>query len=204
MPAEDIAYYAVYERVKVQLIPNKDAQYWADENTNCTTVIDRAGGTVDDYDAATSTWYVYGLTDRMTINAPIDEKRLDTYVDVSGDGYYEVVDYRVREGSVGTGTVINVYDNVTGELVESFWIIIYGDLNGDGVISNTDFTIAQYEAAGDTDWSYTFSDNYCHYMLKAANIAGDPLFSITDAYSIHYNVLGTVEIDQVTGTAIAL
>ena len=27
MPAEDIAYYAVYERVKVMLIPNDDANY---------------------------------------------------------------------------------------------------------------------------------------------------------------------------------
>ncbi|MBQ2848502.1 MAG: InlB B-repeat-containing protein [Clostridia bacterium] len=205
MPAEDVIYYAVYERVKVQLIPNDDADYWTNNGLACSTVIDRAGGTVDDYDEATSTWYVYGLTDRMTIDARRDEKRPDTYVDVSGDGYYKVVDYKVREGSVGTGTVIEVYDrNETQDtsddiLVESFWIIVYGDLNGDGAISNTDYSIAQAEVAQDTSWSYTFSPEYCHYKAKAANISGDNNFSITDAAQINYFVLGTVDINQATG-----
>ena len=202
MPAEDAAYYAVYERVKVMLIPNDDAQYWAGSNSNCTTVIDRAGGTVDDYDAATSTWYVYGLTDKLRIETTYDMKRLDTYVDVSGDGYYEVVDFKVKDGSVGTGTVINVYDNVTGELVESFWIIIYGDLNGDGVISNLDYTIALAEDAGETTWSRKIdTENYVHYKAKAANVNGDTIFSITDAAQINYYVLGTVRINQATGIA---
>ena len=202
MPAEDTAYYAVYDRVKVMLIPNDDAQYWADSNSNCTTVIDRAGGTVDDYDAKTSTWYVYGLTDKMLIETSFAMKRLDTYVDVSGDGYYEVVDYKAKEGSVGTGTVINVYDNVTGELVESFWIIIYGDLNGDGAITNLDYTIALAEDAGETTWSRKIdTENYVHYKAKAANVNGDSIFSVTDAAQINYYVLGTVRINQATGIA---
>ncbi len=200
MPAEDTAYYAVYERVKVMLIPNDDAQYWTDSGLACTTVIDRAGGTVDDYATSTEPWYVYGLTDRMLVETTFAVKRLDTYIDVSGDGYYEVVDFKAKDGSVGTGTVINVYDNVTGELVESFWIIIYGDLNGDGAIQNLDYSIAQAEVAGDTSWSYTFdADNYCHYKAKAANINGDGYFSITDADYIGRYVLGTARINQATG-----
>ena len=202
MPAEDVAYYAVYDRVKVMLVPNDDAEYWANSNTKCTTVIDRAGGEVDDYEAGTSTWYVYGLTDRMLVETSFDMKRLDTYIDVSGDGYYEVVEFKAKEGSVGTGTVINVYDNVTGELVESFWIIIYGDLNGDGAITNLDYTIALAEDAGETSWSRVIdTDNYCHYKAKAANVNGDSIFSITDAAQINYYVLGTVRINQATGVS---
>ncbi len=201
MPAEDTAYYAVYERVKVMLVPNSDDAYWKDSGTGCTTVIDRAGGTVDDYDATTSRWYVYGLTDRMQINARFDEKRLDTYIDVSGDGYYEVVEFKVKEGSVGTGTVINVYDNLTGELVESFWIIIYGDLDGDGIIANNDYTIALTEHAGLTSWSAVDGDEYIHYYTKAADLNGNDYFNFTDAVQIDYYVNGIVAIDQATGIA---
>ena len=190
MPAEDTAYYAVYERVKVMLIPNDDAAYWTDNDKTCTTVIDRTG---EEY------WYVYGLTDRMLVETTNTRKCLATYVDVSGDGYYEVVEFKAKEGSVGTGTVINVYDNVTKELVESFTIIIYGDLNGDGGITNTDATIAFAEADGTTTWSQTYAGEYCHYMDKASNINGDNSFSSVDAVQINYYVLGKVDIDQVAG-----
>ncbi|MBQ2842221.1 MAG: InlB B-repeat-containing protein [Clostridia bacterium] len=188
MPAEDTAYYAVYERVKVMLVPNDDAAYWTENNKTCTTVIDRTG----------ENWYVYGLTDRMLVETSRDNKRLDTYIDVTGDGRYEAVEFKGKDGSVGTGTVINVYDNVTGEIVESFWIIIYGDINGDGAISNLDSTMAYSEDATDTNWSKVWGD-YCHYMAEAADVNGDDIVNVTDAAQIEYYVIGTVEIDQATG-----
>ncbi|MBR5562506.1 MAG: InlB B-repeat-containing protein [Clostridia bacterium] len=189
MPAEDTAYYAVYERVKVMLIPNSDANYWVANDKTCTTVIDRTG----------DNWYVYGLTEKMLTETPVEKKSLTTYVDVQGDGYYEVVDFKAKEDQVGTGTVINVYDNVTGELVETFTIIIFGDINGDGGITNTDYTLAFAENDGSTSWSASYSDEYCHYKAMAVNISGDNVFSANDATLINYYVLGKVDIDQAAG-----
>ena len=189
MPAEDIAYYAVYERVAVMLIPNDDANYWTANDKTCTTVIDRTG----------DNWYVYGLTEKMLTETTREVKSLTTYVDVKGDGYYEVVEFKAKEDQVGTGTVINVYDNVTKELVESFTIIIFGDINGDGGVTNTDYTIAYAEADGSTTWSQVWADDYSHYKAKAANINGDNSFSSVDATQINYYVLGKVDIDQAAG-----
>ena len=160
----EINYYAVYKRVKVMLIPKND---------ECTTVIDRNGGTVDDYVAGESIWYVYGLEEVIK-----DKDLLDFFIDVQGDGRIEII---FREGIInnwtGTGTVINVYDNVTDELVESFYIVIYGDLNGDSYITAIDTSIALDETLYITSWSDENSDEYAPYMVKAADLINQDCFS---------------------------
>jgi hypothetical protein len=78
---------------------------------------------------------------------------------------------------------------------------IYGDVNGDGAITNLDYTIALAEDASETTWSRPIAEDYCHYKAKAANVNGDKIFSITDAAQINYYVLGTVRINQATGIA---
>ncbi len=190
MPAEDIAYYAVYERVKVMLIPNDDAEYWATSGNDCTTVIDRTG----------DNWYVYGLHIDLLVDAgKWLENDIDTYVDVSGDGYYEVTDFKAKDGVVGTGTVINVYDNVTGELVETFTIIIYGDINGDGNITKNDASLALAEADGTTNWSKRYHEDYTHYKAKAAAVNGSGIFNDADPRLLDYYAAMLIDIDQVAG-----
>ncbi len=190
MPADDTAYYAVYERVAVMLIPNDDAEYWENNGKTCTTVIDRTG----------DNWYVSGLhIELLTDAGKWLENDIDTYVDVSGDGYYEVTEFKVKEGYVGTGTVINVYDNVTGEIVETFTIIIYGDINGDGEITKTDASLALAEADGTTNWSKTYHEDYCHYKAKAAAVNGSGVFNQADPRLLDYYVAMLVDIDQVNG-----
>ena len=183
MPAEDIAYYAVFERVKVMLIPKTE---------EATTVIDRNGLTVDDYDPATSYWYVYGLEEM------IDEDLLrEQYCDVSGDGYFTVTRVNNKYAPwTGTGTVIDVYDAVTGELVESFWIIIYGDLDGNAYIDTDDSLMLRNEMAGTTEWFWDDTDEYCHYRAKAADINKDGAISASDANAIRNNYTYT-SINQV-------
>lgn len=188
----EINYYAVYKRVKVMLIPKNDT---------CTTVIDRNGLTVDDYVDGESIWYVYGLQEIL-----LEDTLLDEYIDVQGDGRIEIV-YKVMDNGktfapfTGTGTTINVYDNVTDELVESFTIIIYGDLNGDSFIQAIDASIAEDETLGITSWSLDyFPDEYVHYMLKAGDIGGaDGYITAKDAVIIEDTALTIYVIDQVTG-----
>lgn len=189
MPANDVAYYAVYERVAVMLIPNDDAEYWVNEGKTCTTVIDRTG----------DNWYVYGLNVDMLLDSKWLENDIDTYIDVQGDGYYEITEYKVKEGSVGTGTVVNVYDNVTGELVETFTIIIYGDINGDGRVTKNDASLALAEADGTTNWSKTYHEDYVHYKAKAAAISGSGVFGQNDPRLLDYYVAMLIDIDQVNG-----
>lgn len=183
MPAEDIAYYAVFERVKVMLIPKTE---------DATTVIDRNGLTVDDYDPATSYWYVYGLEEM------IDEDLLrEKYCDVSGDGYFTVTPVNPKYAPwTGTGTVIDVYDAVTDELVESFWIIIFGDLDGNAYIDTDDSTMFRNELSGATEWFWDDTDSYCHYRAKAADINMDGALSANDANAIRNNYIYTA-INQV-------
>ena len=195
MPAEDLVLYAVYARVKVQLIKEPT-------NAECTTVIDRAGLTVDDYVEGESRWYVYGL--KTDINKTTLEEK---YIDVAGDGYAEIIifngNYLER---TGTGTIINVYDNVTGEIVESFRIIIFGDLNGDARVDATDDSMISDEIMGATSWSWEESDEYIYYRKKAANITaitiGDNRVDVTDGSCINSHVLGSARIVQTDGSMI--
>ncbi len=196
MPAKDYELYAIYEPVKVMLIPKNDT---------CTTVIDRAGGTVDDYDAATSRWYVYGLKEYLR-----EPELLEKYIDVSGDGRIEIIYPENGLGGTwnytGTGTVINVYDRMgtpddTSDdiLVESFHIIIFGDINGDSCIEAIDATYVYDEAAGLTSWSIPDSKKYVHYYAKAADITGDTFVEAIDGTYIGDHTIGIEKIDQVTG-----
>ena len=195
MPASDYELFAVYEKVKVMLVPKNDT---------CTTIIDRAGGTVDDY-TADSQWYVYGLEEFLT-----STKLLDKYVDVTGDGRIELVYVENGMGSTwapytGTGTIINVYDrNGTEEtsddvLVESFRIIIFGDVNGDSCAQAIDASYVFDEAAGLTTWSNPRAKNYAPYLVKAADITGEGFVDAIDGSYIGDHTIGVVRIDQVTG-----
>lgn len=189
MPARDLVLYAVYERVQVMLIPEQSVE-------NCTTVIDRAGLTVDKYDAATSQWYVYGLV--IGIN---ETKLHNEFIDVQGDGYAKVTVLNPNFGDkTGTGAIIDVYDNVTGKLVESFRVIIFGDLNGDARVDSTDDSIVSDEILGITSWQYTSSPEYTHYIKKAADLNGDGRVNVTDGSSINSHVLGSARIVQIDGS----
>lgn len=185
VPAEDFEIFAKYDRVKVMLIPKNDT---------CTTVIDRAGKTVDDY-TADSTWYVYGLDEILP-----KQYLLNTYIDVQGDGTLVITKINDNSNYYGTGSIIDVYDNVTGELVESFRIIVFGDINGDSYANGIDLSIMSEEALGLTGWSIKGIDEYCAYKVKAADLA--PLYGQIDGQDkalLNQHVLSLGEINQVTG-----
>ncbi len=74
--------------------------------------------------------YIYGLTTGMTKSS--FQNNFVTYENVT-------LSYSGNKGRyLGTGTVVTVTSTVTGEVIGTYTIIIYGDVSGDGVINSVD------------------------------------------------------------------
>ena len=199
MPAQDVTFTATYERVPVKLIPAEGS----------TTVVERvvAGEvitesyndntvTTDGYDAADCTgWYVYGLAEMVN-----EQELLNDFLAVQGDGTIAITPYNGVRGFYGTGATVTVTDNVTGEVVETFTIIIYGDLNGDAYITSDDTVMMRNEMSGSTAWSDDLSDEYNAARTRAADLTGDGFVAGNDRSILYNAALGTVVLDQITGS----
>ena len=170
MPAVDVEITATFERVPVKLVPKAGS----------TTVIDA------------DTKAIYGIG----LYATEDSLR-SSKLAVEGDGYFTVKPS--MRTACGTGTVIDLYDNVTGELLETYTIVVFGDLNGDSKITIDDHAIAQAEYDMFTSWSDSASTEYDFYKTMAADFNGDEFITNGEAADIERYVLGTVTIDQTTG-----
>ena len=172
MPATNITIQPIFERVPVRLVAAEGS----------TTVIDRETGIIT------------GLTTRMndTIAAQ--------YLAVEGDGYYTIT----AVGSYsryGTGAKVEVFDRAdTSAPVETFYIVIYGDLNGDGDISASDASIVENEVLYVTQWSWGSTKDAVKVM--AADLVKDGYIQTNDADAIVNTTLGIASIDQATGTVV--
>ena len=78
---------------------------------------------------ATFTGYIYGVE-------PEYSESIDAVFEVVGDGYMTVVANEAGS-EAGTGTVVEVYDN-SDNLVASYVLVIFGDVNGDGMVDAVD------------------------------------------------------------------
>ena len=177
-------------------MPANDIDIYAEFERVPVTLIPKAGSTtVIDRD----NMVIYGLQERMS------EATYNTYLDVEGDGHFTVT---ATANGFGTGTVIELYDNVTGQLLETYYAVIFGDLNGDSSVNAVDYSIASDEALYVTDWSrkQTYVDgvrtdnaNYKVYMAMAADLNRDGKINSNDAAEINGRALLRHDIDQVTG-----
>ena len=156
------------------------------------------------------TGYIYGLRQKLKIDALTSE-----YLAVEGDGRLNVVANKYNR--CGTGTKVEVIDNVTGEVVEIYYIIIYGDVNGDAAVTAADVSAINAEDAGVTNWSkaYITDGEYDYCKVLAADIAGmddadgdgidddgyagDGLVTVTDATALDLVVLKLNQLDQTSG-----
>lgn len=162
---DEVAYYAVYDRIPVQLVAKPGT----------TTVIDRNGYTISDYDEASSYWYIYGMEEMMT------ESDFYNYCEVQGDGRIRFQRKIAKYAPyVGTGTMVYIYDNATDKLVEMFFVIIYGDLNGDAYVTVDDATRLRNELQGHTEWSNPTSAQYNRVWVKAADLDVDGILTWND------------------------
>lgn len=203
----ELKLYPSYSRITVKLVPAAGQttvieRYTADKVVVKEQLADNSV-TADRYTAPTdkngaadySKWYIYGLPgSRVSSNNVKNYK----YFNVVGDG--KVVITPVNGTGYGTGAVVSVYDCVTGTdvLVEQFYIVYFGDLDGDARITISDRAIIQ-EEIGLKAWSSARKG--IPYMIKAADLDADGRVTIADSSLLVEVVSKTKSINQVTGKA---
>lgn len=199
LTTEGLTLYPFYTRNVVKLIPAVGSSYvverytkvgtrstavkeqWTDDSVTDDAV---APATAGDF----SQYFVYGIS-----HSRLRYSNVQAMVAVYGDGRL-VWDTNNTGG--GTGTIVKVYDNITDELVEQFYIVIFGDLNGDLKVNDADYGLLSREL-GSLSWSARATK--VPYMVKAADLNTDT--RINDADRTKFKVLqkDATAIDLTTG-----
>ena len=118
---------------------------------------DDSGNPVDE---GVFTGYIFGVE-------PESSETVDAIFEVVGDGELEII--ATEAGSeAGTGTIVNVLD-LDGNVVESYVLVIFGDVNGDGAVDSAD--------SGDIElhdnWAYEMGPDGMRMGLAYQVFAGD-------------------------------
>jgi predicted secreted protein len=121
-------------------------------------------------------------------------EQFEAAVAVQGDGELSVT--TVTSGSVGTGSLVTVTDKVTNQVVEQFYVIIFGDVDGDAIARSADTG----EVTDEIEAS-TWAANNQSFKIKAADLDGSGFLTGTDASRLKSAVRNTKEINQITGLA---
>jgi uncharacterized repeat protein (TIGR02543 family) len=141
MPGNDLQCVAVWSSDNPQLV----------EAVGSTTVIDTSN----------SINLIYGL--EIGISQTAFEA---LFVDVIGNGYTVITQ---TDYGFGTGTKVELYHSVTHELVETYYIVIFGDVNGDGNVDSMDADLVEAVENFEVFWDW----NTEFYLYKASDINGD-------------------------------
>ena len=121
------------------------------------------------------TGYIYGVE-------PEASETVDAVFEVVGDGELEIV-ANAAGSEAGTGTIVNVLDT-NGDAVETYVLVIFGDVNGDGMVDAVD--------SGDIElhdgWAYEMSSNGMRfeyaYQAFAADVNCDAMADAVDSGDI--------------------
>lgn len=130
-----------------------------------TTVIDKEAG------------IIYGLSDEGLSD-------IEAYIDYAGG----TVEYEETDYGFGTGTVVKFM--VGGEAIEEYTIIIFGDVNGDGVVDTFDYATLAGIVNGDIDVDEDSA------IYKAADIFADGSIDTFDLAVLAAYTIGDAEITQ--------
>ena len=185
MPAHAVFYFPAFERIVVALKLT--------EGTTAETF------EIDESDPEVKVGYIRGLKTKLTKTALEDQ-----YLGVTGDGTLIITPSWDKMNICGTGTMIEVYDNVDKKVVERYYIVIYGDVNGDSGISATDVTALLRETNGLTGWSVETDaadeSTYNKAYVLAGDLKADGVIDTLDAAGLKEVTLALSYIDQATGT----
>ena len=129
--------------------------------------------------------YIYGLKGDITKDELENE-----YLAIQGNGRLVIR----GDGAVGTGTIVDLISNHTNEVLETYEIVIFGDVNGDGMINSSDVTkIRMMNAELETT---SFNSVYGF----AADIYADGDINTTDVTTLRMVASNLRTYDQATRT----
>lgn len=147
-----------------------------------------SGGTTQITDSASITTAYAVSGDSVTGIAP-GTSAAAVQAGIAGNGCTVQIlnaDGTANTGNVGTGNKVAVY--VNGQVVKQYEVVIYGDVNGDGKISNIDVVLMQRHILGITTQSGAY--------LQAANTNKDGSVSNIDVVIAQRHILGMSTISQ--------
>lgn len=126
-------------------------------------------------------WIIYGVAEGL--------KNYFSYV--TNIGSIGFVNYKYTANGSGTGTKIILEDESVGE-IQSYTIIVYGDVDGDSYADATDANVVYAYVAGDLLPKSYLSD----YALMAADADNDGAIDTLDAYYLRRAGLKQYTVDQ--------
>ena len=128
--------------------------------------------------------FIYGL------DTDLDEDTLmSKYLKVTGDGYV-----RLSSSIIGTGTTVTLFSNKDDSVVAVYVIVIFGDFNGDGIISSTDLLLMKSFLSGANSVTENPVINF------AADMNNDSTVTSTDLIYLKSILSGASDYDQATKT----
>ncbi len=201
IPSGGANYYAVYEREAVYLISKDATKSSIDRRGNAigswNTLFTETTFDISKYANSSSCnlWFVHVVPGSIR-NAT---KYTSEFFDVAGDGTITVTK---GAGGWGTGSTVTVTDNVTGEVAEKFYVVIYGDVDGNGTINSTDSNNVYdaFKKLKNTTWSTKGTYDFC--KMYAANLntpARVTTINSADQLAVLNVVKGVQVLDALTG-----
>lgn len=159
-PSANATLYAVWRRIPVSLVAK----------TGSSTVVDRGKA------------FIYGLEQGIA-----ESVFLNDYVQILGDGELRIT---YHADAFGTGTKVELIDKQTTEVLETYYIVIFGDVDGDGLVTATDAQtvgrLSSYQSSFAADSAFKF----------AADLTGDGNVDAFDLNVITAALHDVIIIDQ--------
>ena len=144
-------------------------------------------------------WYIYGIKENCTV-----EELFDDYVMVQGDGYATIT--TVTGNIASTGAIVKVYDKNGTEttdddiFIEQFYVILFGDINCDGKIDNSDSKELERAMVHYGSWNWWSRRTPVRYMWRAGDMdTCDMLIDVNDSACMIELLQGKFVLDQTNG-----
>jgi len=133
--------------------------------------------------------FIYGLRESVTKTDIASD-----YVETTGGA---VLRFAPGGESAGTGTAVEVLDGASNGLLATYHTVIFGDVNGDGLINAVDADLCNLVQ----DWLLEWDAQAQAYNYKAGDVNGDGRVDSVDADIIAASSNWTIGINQTTGLA---
>lgn len=136
-------------------------------------------GVVRDFDNR----FLYGLP----ADGSLEDLQAQGYLSITGPGHFEYD----GEGPLGTGSKVSLVRDLDSLIFQTYEIIIFGDLNGDGLTDGTDAVIVYLLASG-----MLGMEDVGEAAYFAADVNNDGLVDYIDAELLEDAGLFLFEVDQ--------